>query len=172
MRRSVALALLLWPAVASAAGPGGGAGDDAGSELVMTPLTSETPAYTPPQVEHLLGDLGGVRPWLENHGIYLLLDATAEFAGNTGGVKQGATSANQIGFEADIDWQRLAGITGLSTHVIMVNRSGATTATCSATTSVRSRRSMARAATWQCTWCRPMPNSRCSTAGWIWRAAG
>jgi porin len=53
-----------------------------------------------------------------------LLDATAEFAGNTGGVKQGATSANQIAFEADIDWQRLAGITGLSTHVIMVNRSG------------------------------------------------
>jgi porin len=124
VRRGIALALLLWPAVASAAGPGGGAGDEAGSQLVMTALTSETPAYTPPQVEHLLGDLGGARTWLEDRGIYLLLDATAEFAGNTGGLKQGATSANQIAFEADIDWQRLAGITGLSTHVIMVNRSG------------------------------------------------
>ncbi len=78
-----------------------------------------------PAVEHLFGDLGGVRSNLENQGIFLLLDATAEFAGNvSGGVKQGATSANQIGFEADIDWQRLAGIMGLSTHVIMVNRSG------------------------------------------------
>ena len=54
-----------------------------------------------------------------------MLDATAEFAGNvSGGVKQGATSANQVGLESDIDWQRLAGLTGFSTHVIVVNRSG------------------------------------------------
>ena len=79
-----------------------------------------------PIVEHLLGDLGGVRSSLENQGIFLLLDATTEFAGNvSGGTKQGATSANQIGLEVDIDWQRLAGITGLSTHAIVVNRSGA-----------------------------------------------
>ena len=39
--------------------------------------------------------------------------------------KQGATSANQIAFQADIDWQRLAGVTGFSTHLILVNRSGA-----------------------------------------------
>ncbi len=78
-----------------------------------------------PSVEHLFGDLGGVRSNLENRGIYLLLDATTEFAGNvSGGVKQGATFANQVGFEADIDWQRLAGIMGLSTHLIIVNRSG------------------------------------------------
>jgi porin len=91
----------------------------------MLPLDPEVPAYIPPQVEHLLGDLGGVRTDLENHGIYLRLSATAEFAGNvSGGVKQGATSANQVAFSADIDWQRLAGPTGLSTHVIFVNRSG------------------------------------------------
>ena len=78
-----------------------------------------------PTVEHLFGDVGGIRTNLENQGIYLLLDATTELAGNiTGGVKQGATFANQIGFQADLDWQRLAGITGLSTHVIIVNRSG------------------------------------------------
>jgi porin len=91
----------------------------------MQPVETETPAYVAPQVEHLLGDLGGVRTDLENRGIYLRLNAIAEFAGNTGGAKQGATSANQIGFSADIDWQRLAGITGFSTHVIFVNRSGA-----------------------------------------------
>ena len=78
-----------------------------------------------PTVEHLFGDVVGVRTNLENQGIYLLLDATTELAGNvTGGVKQGATFANQVGFQADLDWQRLAGMTGLSTHVIIVDRSG------------------------------------------------
>ncbi len=67
---------------------------------------------------------------LENRGIFLTLDALTEFAGNvSGGVKQGATFANQIGFEADIDWQRLAGVTGFSTHMIIVNRSGANDST-------------------------------------------
>jgi porin len=65
---------------------------------------------------------------LENRGIYLRLGAIAEFAGNvSGGVQQGATSANQIAFSADVDWQRLAGVTGFSTHLILVNRSGANT---------------------------------------------
>ncbi len=108
MRWAAILALLVYPVASVAASP-----------------QSDTSAYTPPPVEHLLGDLGGLRTNLENQGIYVLLDATAEFAGNIGGSKQGATSANQIGLEVDIDWQRLAGITGLSTHVIMVNRSGA-----------------------------------------------
>jgi porin len=91
-------------------------------------MESETPAWEAPQVEHLFGDLGGVRTNLESRGIYLRLNAVAEFAGNvSGGVQQGATSANQIGFNADVDWQRLAGVTGLSTHLIVVNRSGANT---------------------------------------------
>ena len=97
-----------------------------GSQLIMVPLDAETPPYTPPEVEHLLGDPGGVRTTLENRGVYLRLNAIAEFAGNvSGGTQQGATSANQIGFSADVDWQKLAGATGLSTHVILVNRSGA-----------------------------------------------
>ena len=53
-------------------------------------------------------------------------DALTEFAGNvSGGTKQGSTFANQEAFGFDIDWQRLAGIPGLSTHMIIVNRSGA-----------------------------------------------
>ncbi len=91
-----------------------------------SPVMAQAPAYVAPQVEHLFGDLGGVRTDLEQHGIYLRLNAIAEFAGNfVGGTKQGATSANQIAFSADIDWQLLAGVTGLSTHAIFVNRSGA-----------------------------------------------
>ena len=128
MRRSVALALLISPALALSAAAqttGGGANNGPSPQLVMQPVEAETPAYVAPQVEHLLGDLGGVRTDLENRGIYLQLNAIAEFAGNTGGAQQGATSANQIGFSADIDWQRLAGVTGFSTHVIFVNRSGA-----------------------------------------------
>ena len=90
-----------------------------------TPSELPTPAYVAPEVEHLFGDWGGIRTDLENHGVYFLLDATAEFAGNpSGGMKQGVTSANQVGLESDIDWQRLAGLTGFSTHVIVVNRSG------------------------------------------------
>jgi len=42
----------------------------------------------------------------------------------SGDVQRGATFANQVGLEADTDWQRLAGLAGLSTHVIIVNRSG------------------------------------------------
>ena len=78
-----------------------------------------------PTTEHLFGDWGGLRTYAGEPGIYLSFDALTEFAGNvSGGVKQGATFANQVAFGADIDWQRLAGVTGLSTHVIMVNRSG------------------------------------------------
>ena len=121
MRRAIALAICLAAALPAAAQTPGSSGT--GSRLVM--FDASTPAYVAPQVEHLLGDLGGVRTELENNGIYLRFNAIAEFAGNIGGAQQGATSANQLAFLADIDWQRLAGITGLSTHVIFVNRSGA-----------------------------------------------
>jgi len=76
-------------------------------------------------IEHLLGDPGGVRTRLENRGINLTLDWTAEVAGNvTGGTKKASSYAGQIGFEADVDWEKLAGIPGLSTHVVIVNRQG------------------------------------------------
>jgi porin len=100
--------------------------NDADPQLVLPSIPPDEPAFDAPRVAHLLGDLGGVRTNLESRGIYLRLGATAEFAGNvSGGVQQGATSANQIAFSADVDWQRLAGATGFSTHLIVVNRSGA-----------------------------------------------
>ncbi len=90
-----------------------------------TPAQLPVPFYNPPVVPHVFGDWAGVRPALENRGIYFQSDFTAEFAGNvSGGVKQGATSANQVSLVSDIDWQRLAGLTGFSTHAIVVNRSG------------------------------------------------
>lgn len=87
-------------------------------------------AAPPAPSEHLLGDLGGIRTRLENVGINLTLDWTAEVAGNvSGGTKQGATYAGQIGLEADIDWAKLANIPGLSTHVVIVNRQGSNVGT-------------------------------------------
>jgi porin len=78
-------------------------------------------------VEHLFGDRGGLRTWLENDGIYLTFDALTEFAGNVGGgTKQGSTFAGQEALGLDIDWQRLGGIPGFSTRLIIVNRWGST----------------------------------------------
>ena len=124
MTRALALALLIWPAAALTAAAQT-RDSAAGFAFFSQAFDPRTAPFDPPRSEHLLGDWDGLRPALENRGIYLQIGAIAEFAGNTGGVQQGATSANQIAFSADIDWQRLAGITGLSTHVIFVNRSGA-----------------------------------------------
>ncbi len=127
MRRLVLLALLLGPVLASPAAAQTTASGRDGDTGPSSPPTqaSPPPAYVAPQVEHLLGDPGGIHTDLASHGIYVLLDFTSEFAGNvSGGVTQGATFANQVGLGIDIDWQRRAGITGLSTHVIFVSRSG------------------------------------------------
>jgi porin len=95
-------------------------------------FVARTPAQTgvSAPTEHLFGDWGGLRPALENMGIYLNFDALTEFAGNvSGGTKQGATFAGQEALGLDIDWQRLAGVPGLSTHVTLVNRWGANDST-------------------------------------------
>jgi porin len=84
-----------------------------------------TQAIDTPPVEHLLGDWGGLQTQLAAEGVNIQLNALTEFDGNvSGGVKQGATFANQIGLTNDINWERLAGLTGLSTHIIVVDRSG------------------------------------------------
>lgn len=103
--------------------PNSGVSIGPSQQLSQTPQGAPNPAI--PQVEHLFGDWGGVRTSLGNLGVNFIIDETSEFAGNvSGGVKQGSTFANQIGFETDIDWQKLAGIPGLTTHTVIVNRSG------------------------------------------------
>jgi porin len=62
---------------------------------------------------------------LLDRGVNLQVNAVSELAGNVvGGSRQGATFANQVGVDLDINWERLAGLTGFSTHGILVNRSG------------------------------------------------
>ncbi len=77
-----------------------------------------------PKPEALLPGLFGLRPWLTDHGIAVLLDNRDEFSGIISGPRQGATNSGQYSFETDIDWQRLAGLTGFSTHTVIVGRYG------------------------------------------------
>jgi porin len=114
--------LLAFAAQASAQTNTGSQGPGAADPTSRMPAQTGVASVT----EHLFGDWGGLRTKLENEGIYLSFDALTEFAGNvSGGVKQGATFANQVAFGADVDWQRLAGLPGFSTHLIIVNRTGA-----------------------------------------------
>ncbi len=126
MRRVVAIVSILatlglLPGFAWAQASNSGVGIGPSQQAAAQPTAQESVA---PTVEHLFDDLD-VRGVLQDRGVFLLLDATTEFAGNvSGGVRRGATFANQVGSEVDVDWQRLADITGLSTHLIVVNRSG------------------------------------------------
>ena len=75
--------------------------------------------------DRLFGDWGGLQNDLIRQGIGLKIDAVTEFAGNiSGGTQRTSSFANQAGFNLDVNWDRLAGVTGLSTHLIIVNRSG------------------------------------------------
>jgi len=100
-------------------------GTEPWQELVAPTVPVTTQAIEAAPAEHFFADWDGVQPSLQAQGINIQLDAITEFAGNpSGGIKQGSTFANQVGLEADVNWERLAGIVGLSTHVIMVDRSG------------------------------------------------
>ena len=99
------------------------------SQQLSTPITPGVPSPSAAShVEQLLAGLpvfDNTRVTLGNLGIDVLGDIISEFASNvSGGVHQGSTFASQVGLEVDVDWQKLARIQGLSTHVVLVNRSG------------------------------------------------
>lgn len=95
----------------------------------ITPSQQEAqpapPAPAPAGPPHLFGDWGGLRTELANYGIDLNLDYTTESGGNVaGGLRRGVDYADQIGLQFDVDWEKLAGIPGFSTHLAVVNRAG------------------------------------------------
>ncbi len=106
------------------------------SQQVATPLPAVAPNNEPPlpAPEALFPGLFGLRRTLNDHGIAVLLDNINELAGTISGgggpapygtqTTGGAALAGQVGFETDIDWQRLAGLTGFSTHTVIVGRYG------------------------------------------------
>ncbi len=108
------------------------------SQAVNTPLPPKPASSEPPLpdfAQSLLPDLFGLRPFLTDHGIAVIFDTVDEFSGNitggggpipkgTGKTEGGASLDGQYGFETDVNWEKLAGITGFSTHTIVVGRYG------------------------------------------------
>jgi porin len=94
------------------------------SEAVSAPLPPTVNVAPLPAPEALFPEMFGLGPMLRDHGIAVLLDTRNEFDGVISGPRQGASNAGQYGFETDIDWERLADITGFSTHFLMVGRYG------------------------------------------------
>lgn len=106
---------------------------------VDTPLPEKTvhlssvPPFSRP--EAVFADPGGMTSWLRRHGIAFLLDNTNEFAGAVTkpargeqfrSYRQGASNAGQYATSLNIDWETLAGLKGLATHMITVGRYGTT----------------------------------------------
>lgn len=86
----------------------------------------ELAGTAPPESDKLLfGDWWGVSPYLHNLGIDFNLDYTTESGWNpVGGLREGVAYADQFGLVVNMDWQRLAGIMGFSTHLAVVHRDG------------------------------------------------
>lgn len=73
----------------------------------------------------MLGDWNGQRSALEDQGVALSLNYIGEQAGNLDGGRRGGTDyAQQVELDADIDWKKLAGLNGFSTHAVLINRAG------------------------------------------------
>jgi porin len=116
--------LLAAPRTALAQTSNSGAGIGA-SQALSQHTPAPTPSDTFPQVEHLFGDWAGIRTDLGKLGIDVLLNYTSETAGNvSGGTQRDLGYADQRALEIDVDWQKLAGITGFATHFVAVNRAG------------------------------------------------
>ena len=80
---------------------------------------------TVPDAEHLFGDWSGLRTTLRDRGVDVHLDDTTETAADVaGGRRTGVDYAHQIAVRTDVDWDKLAGLTGFSTHGVVVNRAG------------------------------------------------
>lgn len=99
-----------------------------GVSLQSQPSTAVTyPALNsqPFGTEHLGADWGGVRPWLEDHGIYAGLNYYPEIAAIVaGGQRQGIDYTSQLGLSVDLDGQKLLGWSGFALHSVIVQRNG------------------------------------------------
>lgn len=73
----------------------------------------------------LLGDWGGLRSYLTDHGVDLELTYINEFAANTqGGTSREAADADQIYFGGSLDLGRLVGLTGSKIVFSLTDRNG------------------------------------------------
>ena len=129
----IAAAASVSPAGAQTLNSGQGASS---SQQVANPRPAPSSEPPLPAPEALFPDMFGARSWLSDHGIAVLLDTIGEFAGNISGgggpapvgarISTGGGSSfdGQVGFETDINWEKLAGIRGFSTNTIIIARYG------------------------------------------------
>ena len=95
------------------------------SAAVSTPLAAKGEEAVPlTSPEALFPKIFGLDPILRDYGTAVLLDTRNEFDGVVSGPRQGSSNSGQYGLEVDTDWEKLAGITGLSTHFLAVGRYG------------------------------------------------
>jgi porin len=107
------------------------------SSVFATDLTTpqqEQISQNPPSLESfpgtgqqsfVFGDWGGLRSSLNNQGIDLGLSYLSEPAWNiAGGKAPGGTYAGQQNLSLDLNWEKIAGIEGFSTHIDFVSRWG------------------------------------------------
>ncbi len=123
---------------AAASLPAGAQTLNSGQGLSASQQVAHPSAVPPlPAPESLFPEAFGLRPWLTDHGIAVLVDTIGELGGtisgsggpapapvfraSTGG---GTSFDGQVGFETDINWEKLAGITGFSTNTIIIARYG------------------------------------------------
>jgi|GEM_PF-2193109 len=78
-----------------------------------------------PENDRLLGSIWGWRKKLSQSGFDFTLTYLAEGVGNvSGGRKRGFTYSHQIVFGTDFDLEKMAGLRGLSFHMLGINRAG------------------------------------------------
>lgn len=105
----------------------------ANQQRVNIPLSAQdlvggAPAL--PRPEAIFPDPFGWNTWLRDRGIAIMLDNTDEYSGAITpptkglGLRQGSSDAGQYSLENDIDWEKLAGLTGFETHIVGVGRYG------------------------------------------------
>lgn len=126
----ILLAALLLAASVLAAGASNGAAQASGAQApattadsIQTPETTGKQAKTLPATPSIqtalgaAGDPGGIRAFLDSKGIDYNFTYIGEVLSNTsGGVKQGATYEGRLDAQADIDLEKLAGLTGAALH--------------------------------------------------------
>ena len=77
------------------------------------------------QQSFVFGDWGGLRSSMSNQGVDLGLSYLSEPAWNiAGGKALGGTYAGQQNLSLDLDWEKIAGMGGFSTHIDFVSRWG------------------------------------------------
>jgi porin len=85
----------------------------------------ESTAAPSPYGDTLFGDWGGLRSYLLDRGINVGFEWAAETSQIVdGGHTRGGGYADQRNFTLDVDWDRLAGISGFKTRMWFTNRAG------------------------------------------------